>query len=251
MKVFRFYGSRILLLTLAGLTGCLITPPIRTTTAIKTKAGDKQTIPKLAPVVGVSTREQVNEQYHAFAVNSGMPNVFLGQFNKSSWAMTAGVLYAGGFDGRMWNENSILATFDERGVVKTFEILPNKKVFARFVQMQQVGMFPRLDLSQPVPLTGSMIGIESDNLVTMELSTAGLTIGRNSAGPEVPLPISISSRQPFFIPIANLTSVHAIKGGVQFDLPEETVYGKQINFYAPIGEVLTFVRWYEQEKNVK
>jgi hypothetical protein len=63
----------------------VIVPPTRVTTAIKTTSGQKMGMPPLALEPGKSTRQQVESQYRAFAVDSGVPNLFWARYLESRW----------------------------------------------------------------------------------------------------------------------------------------------------------------------
>lgn len=78
------------LLCVLPAAGCIVVP-VRTKTVIQNPAGHKEPFPQLAIVPGRTTREQVEEQYKSFAVDSGAPNLFWGRFRKSSWAVFVGV----------------------------------------------------------------------------------------------------------------------------------------------------------------
>ena len=147
------------LLSLVALAGCVMTPPIRVPTAIRTASGPVETFANWqTPVVGVITRKQVDEQYHAFAINSGVPNLFLGEFDKSTWAM---------LPERLWGTNNIIAVFDEKDVLKSFEIVPQDKLFSRFVKLQQAGTFPPLNLSRPISMSAMMADLGQKRISRM------------------------------------------------------------------------------------
>src|SRR5215469_6634127 len=87
---------RLLLLVPASvaLSGCLVVP-IKMRTIDQTEAGKRTAEPATDIVPGVTTREQVEQKFHDIAVDSGDPQLFLGQFRKSGWA----IVYAAGGPG--------------------------------------------------------------------------------------------------------------------------------------------------------
>ncbi len=239
-----------------GLAGCIIVP-IRMKTSVKTAAGEKLVAPVEAPVPGVTTRQQVEEKFKAFAVDSGTPGLFWGQFQKSSWAVFAGSY---GFAGasRVWGTHNLLVTFDEKDIAKTVEFVPQKNLLHRFVVMHKEGVFPPLDLSNPIHVEGMMEQFVETSL-TLELDSTGVTVTTQEEIQTIrkkPKP-----RLTSFVPIAQVEGMHIGDPPLQWstkfnDTPLDLklkfsrmcAHGKSIAFYAEPQTALTLVRWIEQTK---
>ena len=154
----RLFLTSILLSTFST-TGCLVLP-IKTGTHIQNPTGEKDTLPKFAIVPGQTTRGQVEEQYKAFAVDSGVPNLFWARFRKSTWAMFWGVGGYGGAaagGGRMWGAFNLLVRFDQNGTVASSDVVQDKDLLARLRSLCAEKDFPALDLSQPTHVNGVQV----------------------------------------------------------------------------------------------
>ena len=252
-KTIGLLAMQAVLIVAAGPVGCLITPPIRTTTAVKTASDLRQDLPKQLPIPGKTTRLEVEEQYSAFAVPSAVPDLFLAQYNESTWAMAAGAAYAGGYAGRIWTTHNILATFDKNGVLKTFDVLSDRDLIARFEQMQKDGAFPLLDLSKPIrivcdtdssPPTILSLGVESYSAIV--LSSTTLTLEPAPPSATAP-PHSASKVRELTIPIDEIIAIGS-GDGLQLKLSRKIQSGNTIEIHAPAGQWLTIVRWFQQAK---
>ena len=140
MKLTKMHRSLSLLLMLGCVflaTGCII--PVRTTTAVQNLTGQKQPLPKEAIVPGRTTREQIEQEYKSFAIDSGAPSLLWGRFRKSQWAVLWGVCARYGAPGCAgadcaWGTYNLLVSFDSEGHVKTSETVRDKELVDRFVR---------------------------------------------------------------------------------------------------------------------
>lgn len=237
-------------------TGCMIVPPTRVTTAIKTASGNSEKLAPEPPVIGKTPRSEVEERYHAFAVDTGGLNLFWGRYLQSQWYQATYPIGAG----RIWKTENILITFDDLGIVKTFETIPDKELINRLASMQKAGVFPLLNLSKPVRVD-CMVGYPLKPW-SFELSSAGLTV-------ETPIPATYvprSGREPglFFVPSSQVVDMAASDAGSfigqEFMTTNESIYllfsektsiGKGFGFYVKQGDVLTLVRWLGQTKGAR
>ena len=146
--------------SLLFLAGCV---PTRGRPLIRTTSGKDAVLAAQAPSLGQSTREDVEARYHAFAVDSGVPNLYWARFIESRW-LVAGMYGAT----RVWNAHNILVRFDETGLVRTEEEVPDHDLAARFASMQKAEGFPPLDLSTPLQVlvtTAETVEISGNELI--------------------------------------------------------------------------------------
>lgn len=256
------------LLCVLTAVGCIVVP-VRTKTVIQNPAGLKEPFPKLAIVPGTTTREQVEEQYKSFAVDSGDPNLFWGRFRKSSWAVFVAVGGNGGAAGggaRTWGTYNLLVSFDSRGNVKTFEIVRDKELLDRLVRMYKEHDFSPLDLSQHVSVSGTL-NQRSDIFapaawqqahspgtwwVDLQLSESGLIVTKHKPDRIVrkkPLPQPPEIVTVPFVQIADISvryteDVNEIPVTLRF--AEKTALGKHVSFNVAPSALLTLVRWQQQ-----
>jgi len=149
--------------------------PVGTPTVMKNPVGKTGTLP-VAPVVpGETTREQMEAQYKAFAVDSGIQSLFWGRFRKSKWAVFGGIYGVGAAGGRLWGAYNLLATFDDSGTLKALETVPEDELLAKLVTMQKTQRFPVLDLSQPVLVSG-MTNFPRGETIDLQLSAHEVVI---------------------------------------------------------------------------
>jgi hypothetical protein len=264
-KITQLLLPSLSLLCLLHLTGCVLVPPTRVTTAIKTSSGLSQALAPPAQVPKTATRQQIEELYRAFAVPTDVPNLFWAIYLESKWYVN---IYPAP-PGRLWNSYNILALFNEDGSVKTFETVPNKKLAERFVSLQKQGVFPPLDLSQPLQVAAR--NTNPSLAWNIELSLVGLTFRHPSdqrqrtAQPLTPsfrqqLRDQSSESEIIFVPAAQVTSVaveekpmgEAFSNSdscLQLTFSRKTTLGKTFEFSAEPRAALTLVRWLEQVRN--
>jgi len=239
--------------------GCIIVP-MRMKTAVKTPSGQRQAIPAEAPVAGKTTRQQVEEQYRAFAFDSGTPNLFWAQFQQSKWGVVAGTYGAAG-GGRVWGVHNLLVTFDEKDVAKTVELVPEGNLPVRFAKMQKEGTLAPLDLSRSIQLAGKLV-YGSESSVKLELSSTGATVTMHRV-----FPVRYKKQKPpvtttAFIPSERIASVQIggpaeqpVEGfnvtplDLVLKFSRKTAHGKSIEFYGEPRAALTLARWVEQTRS--
>jgi hypothetical protein len=244
----RFHVSFATWACVLFLCSCIVVP-MKTPTLIKNSAGEKVPLPHDALIAGVTTREQVEQQYKSFAVDCGTPHLFWGRFQKSTWAMAGGMFGAGAGASRMWGGFNLLATFDDNGILKYSETLPDKELVSRFVTMRKQLIFPALEQGQPIDVTGTP---EFPWLPPAEFQLSATEI-------LVSMDRQVSAKKQkhvsLAIPIAQVLSVQLGSTGedkgdihVELLLSEKTAFGKHIHFQAKPEGALTLVRWLEQVK---
>ena len=240
-----------------ALTGCLIAP-IKMRTLTKDPAGNRALVPSDVPIPGKTTREQIEEKFQTFEMESGEPALFWGHFEKSSWALAWVVgSYTGGYAGgeRLWSEYEILATFDENDIVRSFDVFPQKTMVQRVANLQKLGLLPPLDLSTQIELDGAKV-IPSFMHVTLELSSDELKATvrhpepKPSKKPKKAKPPVIAS-----IPVAQIVGIsiesqnrdpaRPFSLGLKFS--QKTPVGKSLNVFLTARDSLTVIRWYEQQ----
>jgi hypothetical protein len=225
-----------------SLVGC-IPVPVRMTTVITDPSHQKQSLPDDPPIPGKTTRQQVEQQYEAFAVESGVPNLFWGRFRKSSWALAAD---------RVWSDHNVLVSFDSNGIVKSFDTVPDSELLDHLVSLCKAQAIPPLDLSTPVHIGGVA---ELNNRVDVQLFYTGLEVTRPRPSrnpPKRPKP-----SETITIPSVQLTGIEVGFTGefrpilVILKLSEKTIFGKRLVFEVEPHMVLTLARWLEQLKAEK
>lgn len=251
-----------------AVTGCIVPVPLKVATT--TPAGQKLVVPSAPPVPGKTTRKDVEDQYRDFAVESGVPNLFWGQFQESTggvYWLIAGYGGAEGGGGRVWNKYNILATFDESGTVKSFAQVQDSGIIAQLTQMQKEGIFPPLDVSSPVELEGlqllvDMNGNVSQAMIRIELSPTEMkvVIQRNplvtAKKPPKPKPPVTA-----MVPIAQVAGLHVGPRPQHWDpsfktrpyaltvgFTEKTAIGSSLKMQAEPRAAPTLVRWLGQGK---
>ncbi len=114
----------LLSLLCAGCVG--VTPlPKRTRTA----QGQVKNVDPSFIRVGHTSRAEVLEKLKPFDTGFQSNRFFLGRSSTSKWGawiIVAGELQAAGAAGRLWHISNLLVEFDDKGVVKNFEVFPDK-----------------------------------------------------------------------------------------------------------------------------
>jgi len=250
---FRLLSLCLASLCSLGAAGCIILP-IRTPTVIQNPNGEKQLLPRFALVPGVSTRQQVEDEYKAFSVDSGAPNLFWGRFRKSQWYFIVAVGGLGAADvggGRTWGTYNILVTFDRDGSVKTSEIVRDSQLIDRLVAMHNNHEFPPFDFSQPVT-AGGWSGPAPSTTFDLDLSPGGVVVTRRKPGRVVHKVLQPRPPEVFQIPLAQIAVIktgytedaNAIPVTIRF--AEKTQLGTHVSFVTRPAGLLTLVRCIEQ-----
>ena len=217
--------------------------PVRMKTVVTDQAHKQQSLPDDPPIPGKTTRQQVEQEYKAFAVDSGVPNLFWGRFRKSSWAVPPD---------RVWSIENLLVSFDSNGIVKSFDTVSDTKLLEQIARLCKAQAIPPLDLSTPVHIGGVA---ELNYRVDVQLFYTGLevTMPRPSRNP----PKKPKPDETITIPSVQLTGIEIGFTGesqpilVILKLSENTIFGKRIGFEAEPHMVLTLARWLGQMKAEK
>lgn len=219
--------------------------PVRMKTVITDQAHNQQSLPDDPPIPGKTTRQQVEQEYKAFAIDSGVPNLFWGRFRKSSWAAPPAT-------GRVWSIENLLVTFDSNGIVKSFDTVSDTKLLERVASLCKAQAIPPLDLSTPIHIGGVA---EFDYRVDLRLLSTGLEVTRPRPSrnpPKRPKPsetITIPSVKVTGIQVDSVDESAPIPVFLKFS--EKTIFGNHIYFKAEPQMVLTLARWLELLKAEK
>jgi len=249
--------SCVTVLAATVMVGCIVVP-IKMKTRVEGPAGTKQTLPKEALAPGTTTRQQVEEMYKGFAVETDIPNFLWGRFRKSSWAVifAAGGGYGGAVagGGRTWEVHNLLITFDSNGIVKSVESVPDKQLQKHLMTAAKELGAPPLDLSDPINTGGTL---PQERALDLELTERALTARLhvpwyNKKKPEPPPKVVV-------VPVEQIESVVVGKWyddkstelGVTLHFDQKTKLGKSITFSAGPNEGLTLLRWLEQVRPSK
>ena len=250
-----FLSAAATLCVAVDLAGCIMVP-VRMTTSTQTPAGQKLTLPAALPEPNRTTRKEVEESYRAFAVPSGIPNLFWGQFQQSSWAIVFGTYGAAGGN-RIWGTQNLLITFDDKDVAKTVEVVPENKLRGRIADLYSEKILPQLDFSQPIQVKGMGLYQYSQTILTLELTHNAMKITADAATRAV--------RKKATPPEVETLSVDQIKDLTVNEIPdhwdarfkeppvsmkmrfvERSSFGKSIEFYVEPRDVITLICWHEQ-----
>ncbi len=239
------------------IAGCIVIP-VRTRTIIQDPAGQKQSLPKLLIAPGTTTRQQVEQGYGAFSIDTGTPNLFWGRFRKSAWYVFAG---AGGYGGaaatggRTWGTYNLLVRFDSEGNVKASEVVHDKELVKHFIAMSNGNELATLDFSQSICVGGAQVGITSapGTSIALQLSASNVVITRQK--PNTTFKRKPKPRPPEVVtlPLSEITGIRvdgysdqANEIPITVSFSHKTKLGKQITFRAVPSAVLTLVRWQQR-----
>lgn len=141
--------SALFIATMAA-AGCVIVPMKLPTRLEESVGGRKMTLPMGAIVPGTTTREEIGQRFGAIAVDSGVPGLYWGRFQKSTWGLGFGTLlpapYVGG--GRVWRVANLLVTFDDHDRVRSFAVAREEELQARLAGAVAAVGAPPLRLSE-------------------------------------------------------------------------------------------------------
>jgi hypothetical protein len=241
------------MLSVISTTGCLVLP-IKTGTHIQNPTGGKDKLPKFAIVPGQTTREEVEQQYQAFRMDSGVPNLFWARFRKSTWAMVwavGGYGGATGGGGRMWGTFNLMVRFDENGKVVASDLVQDKELLAHLQTLCTEKNFPTLDLSQPARVGGEQAYLPGAP-VELQLLPDSVVIKKSLPDrkvhkrwvPQPPVITTIPSSDVTGISARYAEEVRTVPLNIKFS--KKTTVGKSISFNVLPADVLTLVRWQQQ-----
>lgn len=215
--------------------------------SVRTPSGLHERLPTETPVIGKTTRQQVQAQYHAFAVESGLPDLFWGRFRKSRWL---------NFE-RVWDTYNLLILFDSSGLVKSCDTVPEEKLIDRFGAMYKKQSFPTLDLSQPINVSGlsAYVPVQLHQTtavpVNLQLSSGGMLVVIQKSSSDKRLPNSsfkVPAAQVSFHTCCEPSTHPASEIAIELMFSKKTIVGKSMYFTAEARVTLTLVRWLQQVK---
>ncbi len=149
----------------------------------------KEIQPPPAPVVGTTTRQQVEALYRDFRVDSGVPELYWARMSRSDSKE-----FCPGCSQRKWQTVNMVATFDSNQVVQWVRIFSDVTLPAAVASMVQQGQMPSLKFSSPVtinavryPWTSDERYLRDDQMpVTVVLEPLTLTVSATRPGRWVP-----------------------------------------------------------------
>ena len=221
--------------------------------------GGRLTASPTAPIVGTTTRQQVEQLYHNFRVDSGVSTLYWARLNRSD----SRIVFDGIPSGRVWNFYNVVATFDSRQVVQSVNTFPDQSLMKEVASMIKQGQLPSLDFAVPVkldadryPLNADEHSLGSDELpVKVELSPSDLTLSATIPGKW----ISWRSAHPatVVIPRQQVQSMDMGSGQAEWHLSDRTIQvivrfkpetqlGSIIAFSTTLADALTLARWMAQ-----
>jgi hypothetical protein len=241
-----------------AVTGCVVFP-MKATTRVQGAGGcsEKERLPKEAPVLGKTTRQEVDEGYRCIAVETGTPGLFWGRFRKSDWMV---IIAAGGYGTgavggfRVWGMNNLLMSFSADGTVTKMETIDDARLLERLRALLKEQGGPPLDLTQPASVVG-WYG-KGNSRVTLDLKAGEMVVT------EKPLPKSWKKAAPpaksANVPVAEISEVMFGWGGskdlavgTEIRLVGKTGVGERVVFKTEPAMALRLARWLEQVKPQK
>lgn len=250
----------VVLLGATASTACVVLP-MRVTTRVETPDRAKHDLPKQPIVPGTTTRQDVEQWYREFAVDSGVPSLFWGRFRKSTWAVVWAFIdpFDGPYDmttggaGRRWGVHNLLVTFDSSGVVKSSAVVPEKELQTRLARAAIEAAAPPLDLSQPL-LVEEIVPDSSDKIrgIEVELNDSGLTVSKYPpwTSRDQPAPLARAAA----IPVEQIEAVQvgdpgAVDAGllrVELRFTSKTEVGDRVRFWAHPRWAAVVTRWWDE-----
>ncbi len=139
----------------------------------------KEIEPPPAPVVGTTTRQQVEKLYGDFRIDPGIPALYWARMSRSDSKQ-----FCPGCSEREWQTVNMVATFDSNQVVHSARIFSDVTLPAAVASMVQQGQMPPLDFSSPVTINALRYPWASDERylhdnqlpVTVVLAQSNITV---------------------------------------------------------------------------
>ncbi len=215
--------------------------------SVLTPSGLRERLPTETPVIGKTTRQQVQAHYQALAVESGLPDLFWGRFRKSRWV---------NFE-RVWDTYNLLIIFDSSGLVKSCDTVSDEKLIDRFGAMYEKQSFPMLDLSQPINVSGSSaytpvrLHQTAAVPVNLQLSSGEMLVIIQKSSSDKRLPSStfkVPATQVSFDTCCEPSTHPASELAIELKFSKKTIVGKSMYFTAEPRVTLLLVRWLQQVK---
>ena len=238
-----------------GLCGCH--PVIDPAKAIATNADGKLIAPPASPLVGTTTRQQVEQLYHGYRVDCGVPALYWARVYRSDSKFP---LVRNG-DGRLWGWFNVVTAFDSNGVTQSVNAFSDAKLIDEVASMFSQGQLPALDFAVPAKLEAERDPIFASSLRADELQVkvviagTNLTISETIPGKRIPqkqahlatvvVPrthirrILIDSQQLDWRPSDRTLLVF-----MRFE--RKTELGSYLDFKMQFSDALTLARWVAQ-----
>jgi hypothetical protein len=240
-----------------AVSGCVV--PVRMKNRVEGPAGRKEGLPKEILVPGTTTRQEVEERYKGFAVDTGIPNLFWGRFRESSWAVVYGVAgYGGGAagGGRKWNVRNLLVAFNEDGTVRDSAAVADEEFQDRLSALVAELAAPPMDLSQPVKVGGlppepREVGAGT---IDLELTSVGLVVTRyrywisKKMAPPPPTVATVPLERLESLTVGQGHAREAARMGVVLRFRGKTEVGRRLAFWVEPEVAPILARWLAQVK---
>jgi hypothetical protein len=164
--------------SLVVLSGCVIVP-VRLPTQTKDISGKVQKLDFTFLEAGSTTRDAVTKNLAPIDTHANEAEFFWGRWESSKWAVGgfAGLGYgavAGG--GRVWGARNIFVNFDQKGIVSSWTVVDDKKLFHQLDLQELVA-----SSSVAVPPLTREIELPSSSQI-QAIHTANLTFSEESVG---------------------------------------------------------------------
>lgn len=120
---------------LVTLPGCVMVVPMRLPTHIKDMSGNSEKVDLTFLRAGSTTREEIMKRLSAIDTHAELSGRFWGRWKISQWGI-GGVVAAppvagGGGGERMWKTRNLFVDFDGNGIVKSWTLVDDKKLFRK------------------------------------------------------------------------------------------------------------------------
>lgn len=237
-------------------TSACVVLPLRLKTRVEGPSGTKQGLPTEPIVSGTTTRLEVEERYRAFAVETGIPDLFWGRFRKSSWAViwAVGGYYAGAAGGgRTWGVYNMFITFDDRGTVRSSVVVPDDEFQSCVTRMAAELHVPPLDFSQSPLVEGLKPDPRTRNgAVDVELRSDGVVVTKypvwtSKKKPPPPPKVAVVPLERIErLTVGGSGSSEAVRMKVELRFTVKTNVGKRLTMWVDPRVAPTIVRWLAQ-----
>jgi hypothetical protein len=150
-SLLRELASVLLAVSLLAISGCVIVPT-RLPTQTRDTSGQSRKIDLTFLKPGVTTREEVGKTLASIDAQVDRADLFWGRWESSTWGYGGFVALpgAGGAGGaRVWGSQNLLVSFDQKGLVKSWVVVDDKKLDQQLDALDASSSVP-LDFSFPV-----------------------------------------------------------------------------------------------------
>ena len=251
------YSLLLSFLVAPYLCGCLITGA--RAKPITRDAGGRLTVPPTVPIVGTTTRQEVEQRYRNFRVDPGVPTLYWARVNSSD----SRIFFDGIPNDRIWNSYNMVVTFNPNQVVRSVDTFSDQTLMNEVASMIKQGQLPSLDFAAPVnmdaeryPLTADERSLGSEQLsVKVVLAPSNLTISATIPGRWIPRRSARSAT--VVIPREQVQSMNMGSDQEEWHPSDRTIQvfvrskpktelGSVIAFKTTFTDALTLARWMAQ-----